>query len=133
MCPIPIILLVASLFQKKLSPKYLDVRNAAGNLSSSIFNNLLGIITIKGFTAEQYETNKILQMSNEYQNKNQSAISNIFKRVPNYNYEKESTEAIVPGIGGMGASAAEDSFMGEGENSPLQQQEKGYNKGEKYN
>ena len=59
---------------KKLSPKYLDVRNAAGNLSSSIFNNLLGIITIKGFTAEQYETNKILKMSNEYQNKNQSAI-----------------------------------------------------------
>ena len=73
-CPIPIILLVASLFQKKLSPKYLDVRNAAGDLSSSIFNNLLGIITIKGFTAEQYETNKILKMSNEYQNKNQSAI-----------------------------------------------------------
>ena len=73
-CPIPIILLVASLFQKKLSPKYLDVRNEAGDLSSSIFNNLLGIITIKGFTAEQYETNKILKMSNENQNKNQSAI-----------------------------------------------------------
>tara|TARA_A100001201_G_scaffold125779_1_gene110186 strand:- start:1182 stop:1442 length:261 start_codon:yes stop_codon:yes gene_type:complete len=53
-------------------------------------------------------------------NKNQSAISNIFKRVPNYNYEKQGTEAIVPGIGGMGANAAEDSFMGEGKNSPLQ-------------
>lgn len=73
-CPIPIILFVASLFQKKLSPKYLDVRNAAGDLSSSIFNNLLGIITIKGFTAEQFETNKILKMSHEYQNKNQDAI-----------------------------------------------------------
>tara|TARA_B110000014_G_scaffold257601_1_gene242425 strand:- start:667 stop:2436 length:1770 start_codon:yes stop_codon:yes gene_type:complete len=73
-CPIPIILFVASLFQKKLSPKYLDVRNAAGNLSSSIFNNLLGIITIKGFTAEQYETKKILHMSGDYQNKNQDAI-----------------------------------------------------------
>lgn len=53
-------------------------------------------------------------------NKNQSAISNIFKRVPNYNYEKQGTEAIVPGIGGMGANAAEDCFMGEGKNSPLQ-------------
>ncbi|MDC0145043.1 ABC transporter ATP-binding protein/permease [bacterium] len=73
-CPIPIILFVASFFQKKLSPKYLDVRNAAGNLSSSIFNNLLGIITIKGFTAEQYETQKILKMSENYQNKNQDAI-----------------------------------------------------------
>jgi len=73
-CPIPIILFVASFFQKKLSPRYLDVRNAAGNLSSSIFNNLLGIITIKGFTAEQYETQKILKMSENYQNKNQDAI-----------------------------------------------------------
>ncbi len=73
-CPIPIILFVASFFQKKLSPKYLDVRNAAGNLSSSIFNNLLGIITIKGFTAESFETKKILKLSNDYQLKNKNAI-----------------------------------------------------------
>jgi len=73
-CPIPIILFVASFFQKKLSPKYLDVRNAAGNLSSSIFNNLLGIITIKGFTAESFETKKILELSNDYQLKNKNAI-----------------------------------------------------------
>ncbi len=73
-CPIPIILFIASFFQKKLSPKYLKVRNAAGNLSSSIFNNLLGIITIKGFTAEQYETQKILKMSENYQFTNQEAI-----------------------------------------------------------
>ena len=73
-CPIPIILFVASFFQKKLSPRYLEVRNAAGSLSSSIFNNLLGIITIKGFTAEKYETQKILEMSENYQIKNQDAI-----------------------------------------------------------
>ncbi len=73
-CPVPIILLIASLFQKKLSPRYLSVRNAAGSLSTLIFNNLLGIITIKGFTAEGYETKKILKMSKEYQEKNQHAI-----------------------------------------------------------
>ena len=73
-CPVPIILFVASIFQKKLSPKYLNVRNAAGNLSSAIFNNLLGVITIKGFTAERFETKKILKMSQEYQIKNQEAI-----------------------------------------------------------
>ena len=73
-CPIPIILLIASVFQKKLSPKYLDVRNAAGDLNSSIFNNLLGIITIKGFTAEAYETQRILNMSNQYRMKNHEAI-----------------------------------------------------------
>ena len=73
-CPVPIILFVASIFQKKLSPRYLNVRNAAGNLSSAIFNNLLGIITIKGFTAERFETKKIVEMSQEYQIKNQEAI-----------------------------------------------------------
>jgi len=73
-CPIPIILFVASLFQKKLSPRYLAVRKAAGNLNNSIFNNLLGIITIKGFTAEEYEKNKILNMSKTYQEKNEDAI-----------------------------------------------------------
>ena len=73
-CPVPIILFIASIFQKKLSPRYLNVRNAAGNLSSAIFNNLLGIITIKGFTAERFETKKILKMSQEYQTKNQEAI-----------------------------------------------------------
>ena len=73
-CPIPVILFVASFFQKKLSPRYLSVRNAAGNLSSSIFNNLLGIITIKGFTAEEYEKNKISNLSKDYQVKNQNAI-----------------------------------------------------------
>ena len=73
-CPVPIILFIASLFQKKLSPRYLSVRNAAGNLSSLIFNNLLGIITIKGFTAEGYEIKKMLKMSKEYQQKNQQAI-----------------------------------------------------------
>jgi|TARA_Y100000401_G_C8281521_1_gene203735 hypothetical protein len=40
--------------------------------------------------------------------KNQSKISNIFKRVPNYNYEKVSTEAIVPGIGDVSVDSAED-------------------------
>ena len=73
-CPIPVILFVASFFQKKLSPRYLSVRNAAGHLSSSIFNNLLGIITIKGFTAEEYEKNKISNLSKDYQIKNQNAI-----------------------------------------------------------
>ena len=38
--------------------------------------------------------------------KNQSKTSNIFKRVPNANYE--STEAVVPGIGGMDVDSAED-------------------------
>ena len=39
--PVPLILIIASFFQKNLAPRYLKVRNAAGDLSSTIFNNLL--------------------------------------------------------------------------------------------
>jgi len=38
--------------------------------------------------------------------KGQSKKSNIFKRVPNANFE--STEAVIPGIGGMDVDSAED-------------------------
>lgn len=53
-------------------------------------------------------------------NKNQSSISNIFKRVPNYNYEKQSSEAIVPGIGNMGEQSSENVYMSDASKSPLQ-------------
>ena len=72
--PVPIILFVASFFQKNLEPRYLSVRNAAGNLSSTIFNNLLGIITIKSFTSEKLETQRVSELSKEYQLANRDAI-----------------------------------------------------------
>tara|TARA_E500000331_G_scaffold292286_1_gene289091 strand:+ start:304 stop:591 length:288 start_codon:yes stop_codon:yes gene_type:complete len=50
-------------------------------------------------------------------NKNQSALSNIFRRVPNAN--NMSSEAIVPGIGGIGEESAEHAYMSKGQ-SPLQ-------------
>ena len=72
--PIPIILFIAFIFQKSLSPKYLQVRNFAGRLSSTIFNNLLGIQTIKSFNQEKTEYNRIKSLSKNYQVKNKTAI-----------------------------------------------------------
>tara|TARA_Y100001968_G_scaffold221987_1_gene204839 strand:+ start:229 stop:2010 length:1782 start_codon:yes stop_codon:yes gene_type:complete len=72
--PVPMILFIASFFQKNLEPRYLKVRNSAGNLSSTIFNNLLGIITIKSFTAENTEKNRISDLSKKYQLANKDAI-----------------------------------------------------------
>jgi len=62
--------------------------------------------------------------------KNQSKISNIFKRVPNANYE--STEAIIPGIGGMGEQSSEDVYMSDPDKSPLQQNESKVADADKY-
>ncbi len=72
--PIPIIFLISMFFQKNLSPKYLQVRESVGNLNSSIFNNLLGINTIKSFASETKEISKIENLSHKYLKKNKSAI-----------------------------------------------------------
>ena len=72
--PVPLILLIAFYFQKNLSPRYLKVRNAVGALNNTIFNNLLGIATIKSFVTEKIESLRIKDLSNDYRLKNRNAI-----------------------------------------------------------
>ena len=72
--PIPIILVIAFFFQKNLSPRYLAVRNAVGVLNNTIFNNLLGISTIKSFVTENLESKRVEELSTEYRLKNKHAI-----------------------------------------------------------
>jgi len=72
--PIPIILVIAFFFQKNLSPRYLSVRNAVGILNNTIFNNLIGISTIKSFVTEKIESMRINKLSNDYRLKNKHAI-----------------------------------------------------------
>ena len=73
--PIPIILIIAFFFQKNLSPRYLAVRNAVGVLNNTIFNNLIGISTIKSFVTEKVELMRIKTLSNDYRLKNRHAIN----------------------------------------------------------
>jgi len=72
--PIPIILLGSIKFQRKLAPKYKDVRNKAGLLASRLNNNLSGILTIKSFTKEKWELNRLNKESLAYQRSNKAAI-----------------------------------------------------------
>ena len=73
--PVPIIFAVSFLIQKKLSPRYKKVRDKVGALNSSVFNNLLGIQTIKSFMSFKKEKRRISSLSQDYQNENISAIS----------------------------------------------------------
>jgi ATP-binding cassette subfamily B protein len=72
--PVPIILVIAFFFQKNLSPRYLAVRDSVGLLNNTIFNNLLGISTIKSFVSENIEYDRIHKLSRNYRTKNNSAI-----------------------------------------------------------
>ncbi len=72
--PIPIILIGSIKFQKKLGPKYKDVRKKAGLLAALLNNNLGGILTIKSFTTENWELKRLNRESIAYQKSNKSAI-----------------------------------------------------------
>ncbi len=72
--PIPFIFWGSIRFQKRLAPKYKDVRSKAGLLASRLNNNLSGILTIKSFTTEKWELNRLNKESLSYQKSNKSAI-----------------------------------------------------------
>lgn len=73
--PIPFILYGTFWFQKRLAPRYTGVREAAGVINGRLNNNLLGVATIKAFTAEEYEAEHIRAASQAYREKNAEAIA----------------------------------------------------------
>lgn len=72
--PIPIILWGSVAFQKRIEPRYVLVRDRAAAINSQLSNNIGGIATIKAFTAESREVQRITKASEEYQIANRSAI-----------------------------------------------------------
>jgi ATP-binding cassette subfamily B protein len=73
--PIPFIFWGSLAFQNRLAPRYADVREKAGLISSRLANNLSGIATIKSFTAELYERSRVMDESEAYRRSNQRAIA----------------------------------------------------------
>ncbi|WP_244613303.1 ABC transporter ATP-binding protein [Modicisalibacter radicis] len=72
--PIPLIVWGAFFFQRKAGPLYADVREKVGDLASRLSNNLAGIATIKSFTAEAREAERLRQASEAYVEANRRAI-----------------------------------------------------------
>ncbi|MCP5024294.1 MAG: ABC transporter ATP-binding protein [bacterium] len=75
MLPMPFILWGSIVFQKKLAPRYSRVRERVGQLNGDLAGNLGGISTIKSFTAERRECQRIAERSDEYRKANASAIA----------------------------------------------------------
>ncbi len=73
--PIPFILWGSIAFQKRLAPRYVDVREKVSLLNSRLANNLSGITTIKSFTTEAYEIERIREVSEAYRQSNRKAIA----------------------------------------------------------
>jgi len=75
MLPIPFVLWGSIAFQKMLAPRYAEVRDQASLINTRLNNNLSGIATIKSFTAETYERDRVKKESEAYRRSNGKAIA----------------------------------------------------------
>jgi ATP-binding cassette, subfamily B, bacterial len=74
MLPMPLILIGSLRYQRLLEPRYDRVREQVGELNARLENNISGITTIKSFTAERYERDRLKAESNAYRRNNAKAI-----------------------------------------------------------
>ena len=72
--PVPIIVIGSFIFQRRIGVRYKKVREEVGELNSLLNNNLQGITTIKSFTAEDRESDRVNSASQSYRNANRDAI-----------------------------------------------------------
>jgi len=72
--PIPVILWGSLNFQRRLAPRYGDVRRRAGDMASRLTNNIGGMLTIKSFAQERWELEQLRRESDAYRECNRHAI-----------------------------------------------------------
>jgi ATP-binding cassette subfamily B protein len=72
--PVPVIIWGSFRFQRRIEPRYEVVREQAAAINSQLSNNLGGIATIKAFTAERREVERITEESDRYRAANAAAI-----------------------------------------------------------
>ena len=72
--PMPFIIWGSLKFQRLLAPLYLSVREQVSVINHHLSNSLSGIATIKSFTAEDFEAERLRFESNEYLERNRHAI-----------------------------------------------------------
>lgn len=80
--PIPLIVAGSLLFQRRLEPLYARVREAAADVAGILSANLGGIATIKSFTAEDRERERVESASLAYRSANTDAIAQSAAFVP---------------------------------------------------
>ena len=73
--PVPVIVIGSFMFQRRIGERYTRVREEVADLNSLLNNNLNGITTIKSFTAEKREIERVREASETYLKANQSAIT----------------------------------------------------------
>ncbi|WP_435361402.1 ABC transporter ATP-binding protein [Haloarchaeobius sp. DFWS5] len=79
---VPLIGLFTYQFVQAIQPKYADVRSSVGKLNSRLENNLGGVQVIKTSNTEDYESDRVDDVSHDYFDANWDAIGTRIKFFP---------------------------------------------------
>jgi ATP-binding cassette subfamily B protein len=79
---VPLIVLFTYKFVKTIQPKYAEVRSSVGQVNSRLENNLGGISVIKTSNTEDYESDRVEDVSGDYFDANWDAIGTRIKFFP---------------------------------------------------
>ena len=74
LAPVPLIVWGSLKFSKLLEPRYARVRESVSDVASRLENNIGGIMVIKSFTAEDFESSRVEKASESYRAANTHAI-----------------------------------------------------------
>jgi len=80
--PVPLIAYFTYKFVQTIQPKYADVRSSVGQMNSRLENNLGGIQVIKTYNTEDYESDRVDDVSMDYFDANWDAIGTRIKFFP---------------------------------------------------
>ncbi len=80
--PVPLIGLFTYYFIQIIQPKYAEVRSTVGRTNSRLENNLGGIKVIKSSNTEEYESDRVEEVSQDYFDANWDAIGTRIKFFP---------------------------------------------------
>ena len=72
--PVPIIVGGSFIYQRRIGVRYTKVRGKVADLNALLNNNLHGITTIKSFTAEEREGERVEDASTSYRDANREAL-----------------------------------------------------------
>ncbi|NHX35382.1 MULTISPECIES: ABC transporter ATP-binding protein [Halolamina] len=87
-------------FVETIHPKYQEVRSAVGRLNSRLENNIGGIETLKSFTTEPFETDRVRESSREYLDSQWDAITTRIKFFPSLQATTAAAYVSVFFVGG---------------------------------
>ncbi|MEM7105313.1 MAG: ABC transporter ATP-binding protein [Bacteroidota bacterium] len=74
MIPIPFIIFGSIYYQRTIAPHYRNIRETVGELGNRLENNISGILVVKSFTAEKFESKRVAETSEKYRKVNYGAI-----------------------------------------------------------